>query len=170
MQRRRLGQSGLVVSEICMGTMTFGSQCDEGTSHAICDHAFDAGIDFFDAAEVYPVPPQAETVGLTEQIFGRWLKGKPRDAVLVATKVTGPAHGWFAAPVRHQHCALDRRQIRAACEASLQRLGTDLHRSLPDPLARPRHALRGNPRRTAGTPAKRARSATWAAATKPAGA
>jgi aryl-alcohol dehydrogenase-like predicted oxidoreductase len=108
-----------------MGTMTFGSQCDEATSHAICDVAFEAGIDFYDAAEIYPVPPQRETIGVTEEIFGRWLKTKPRDAVLVATKVTGPAHGWFAAPVREQHCALDRHQVRTACEQSLRRLGTD---------------------------------------------
>jgi aryl-alcohol dehydrogenase-like predicted oxidoreductase len=108
-----------------MGTMTFGSQCDEPLSHAICDRAFDAGIDFFDAAEIYPVPPKKETVGVTEEIVGRWLKTKSRDAVLIATKVTGPAHGWFAAPVRDQHCALDRHQIRIACEASLRRLGTD---------------------------------------------
>lgn len=125
MQRRRLGQSALVVSEICMGTMTFGSQCDQRLSHAIMDHAYDAGIDFFDAAEVYPVPPNAETVGDTEIIVGRWLKTKPRDSVIVATKVTGPAHGWFAAPVRNEHCALDRHQIIKACDASLRRLSTD---------------------------------------------
>ena len=125
MRKRRLGQSGLVVSEICMGTMTFGSQCDEHVSHAICDRAFDAGIDFFDAAEVYPVPPKKETVGVTEEMLGRWVKSKNRDAVIIASKVTGPAHGWFAAPVREQHCALDRLQIRRACEASLKRLGTD---------------------------------------------
>lgn len=125
MQRRRLGSSGLVVSDICMGTMTFGSQCDEATSHAICDQAWDAGIDFFDAAEIYPVPPDTETFGRTEQIFGRWLKTKPRDAVVVATKVTGPGHGWFKPPVRHGKTALDRRQIMQACEDSLQRLQTD---------------------------------------------
>lgn len=125
MQRRRLGQSALVVSEICMGTMTFGSQCDQRVSHAILDCAFDAGIDFLDAAELYPVPPDAETVGDSEIFVGRWLKTKPRDAILVATKVTGPAHGWFAAPVRQQHCALDRHQIIHACDASLRRLGTD---------------------------------------------
>lgn len=125
MQRRRLGNSGLVVTDICMGTMTFGSQCDEPTSHAICDSAWDAGIDFFDAAEIYPVPPQPETFGLTEEIFGRWLKTKPREAVVVATKVTGPGHGWFRPPVRHGHTALDRRQIVTACEDSLRRLGTD---------------------------------------------
>ena len=125
MQRRRLGSSGLAVSEICMGTMTFGSQCDEPTSHAICERAWDAGVDFFDAAEIYPVPPSAETFGKTEEIFGRWLKTKPREAVIVATKVTGPAHGWFCPPVRHQHTALDRRQILHACDESLRRLGTD---------------------------------------------
>jgi len=125
MQRRRLGNSGVVVTDICMGTMTFGSQCDETTSHAICDHAFDAGIDFFDTAEVYPVPPTAETVGRTEEIVGRWMKSKPRETVIVASKVTGPAHGWFRAPVRHGRCAFDRRQVFQACEDSLRRLQTD---------------------------------------------
>ena len=125
MGRRRLGQSGLVVSDVCMGTMTFGSQCDEPTSHRICDVAFEAGIDFFDAAEVYPVPPKRETVGVTEEIVGRWMKTKPRDSVIIATKVTGPAHGWFTAPVRNDHCTLDRHQIRKACEGSLKLLGTD---------------------------------------------
>lgn len=125
MQRRRLGGSGVVVSDICMGTMTFGTQCDEPTSHAICDRAWEAGIDFFDAAELYPVPPSAELYGVTEEILGRWLKTKPRDAVIVATKVTGPGHGWFTPPVRHGKTALDRHQIFAACDASLRRLRTD---------------------------------------------
>ncbi len=125
MKRNRLGSSGVVVSDICMGTMTFGSQCDEATSQAICDRAWEAGVDFFDTAEVYPVPPKRETVGLTEEFFGRWLKNKPREAVIVATKVTGPAHGWFCPPVRHGHTALDRRQIIAACDDSLRRLQTD---------------------------------------------
>lgn len=125
MRRNRLGRSGVVVTDICMGTMTFGSQCDEATSHSICDHAWDAGIDFFDAAEVYPVPPKEETFGVTEEIFGRWLKTKPRDGVIVATKVTGPAHGWFCPPVRQSHTALDRRHIVRACEDSLKRLRTD---------------------------------------------
>ena len=125
MERRRLGASGVVVSDICMGTMTFGGQCDEATSHAICDRAWDAGIDFFDAAEIYPVPPSAERLGRTEEIVGRWLKTKPREAAIIATKVTGPGHGWFTPPVRYGKTALDRRQIVAACEASLQRLDTD---------------------------------------------
>ncbi len=125
MQRRRLGTSGLVVTEICMGTMTFGSQCDESQSWAILDRAWEAGIDFFDAAEIYPVPPAEETVGETERILGRWMKDKPRDALVIATKVTGPGHGWFTPPVRHGRTALDRRQIIRACDESLQRLDTD---------------------------------------------
>ncbi len=105
-----------------MGTMTFGSQCDEKTSHAILDRAWDAGIDFYDAAEMYPVPPQAETFGRTEEILGRWLKGKPRDQTIVATKITGPGHGWFSPPVRGGRTALDAHQIRLAVDASLRRL------------------------------------------------
>ena len=125
MEQRRLGASGLSVSAICMGTMTFGSQCDESLSHRLGDRAFDSGIDFFDLAEIYPVPPRAETVGLTEEIFGRWLKSKPRESVIVATKVTGPGHGWFRPPVRHGKTSIDRRQIEAACHESLRRLDTD---------------------------------------------
>lgn len=108
-----------------MGTMTFGSQCDETLSHQICDVAWENGIDFFDAAEIYPVPPSEETCGRTEEIFGRWMKTKPREAVFVGTKVTGPGHGWFTPPLRHGKTALDRRQIVDACENSLRRLGTD---------------------------------------------
>lgn len=125
MQQRRLGRSGIVVSDICMGTMTFGLPCDEPLSHRICDTAFEAGIDFFDAAEIYPVPPSAERAGLTEEIFGRWLKTKPRESVIVATKVTGPGHGWFTPPIRHGKTTLDRTQIVKACDDSLRRLDTD---------------------------------------------
>lgn len=125
MNRRRLGMSPLTVSDICMGTMTFGTQCDEKQSFEIMDRAFDAGIDFFDAAEMYPVPPSAELFGVTEEIVGRWLRTKPRESVIIATKITGPAHGWFVPPVRHGHSALDRVQIVRAVEASLRRLQTD---------------------------------------------
>ncbi|MEM7146422.1 MAG: aldo/keto reductase [Verrucomicrobiota bacterium] len=125
MNNRRLGKSGIVVSEICMGTMTFGEQADEKTGHQIMDHAFDQGVNFFDVAEIYPVPPSAEKYGVTEEIVGRWLKTKPRDAVIVATKVTGPGHGWFTPPVRHGLTALDRHQIIRAVEGSLKRLQTD---------------------------------------------
>lgn len=108
-----------------MGTMTFGQQCDETLSHQICDVAYDAGIDFFDAAELYPVPPDAKLCGVTEEIVGRWIKTKPRETVIVATKVTGPGHGWFKPPIRHGKTALDRKQIVQACEDSLRRLDTD---------------------------------------------
>lgn len=114
-----------MVSEICMGTMTFGSETDELMAHRILDRAYDKGVDFFDAAEMYPVPPKAETFGVTEEIVGRWLEGKPRDSVLIATKITGPGHGWFTPPVRYGRTALDRRSIRRALEGSLRRLRTD---------------------------------------------
>jgi aryl-alcohol dehydrogenase-like predicted oxidoreductase len=89
MEYRRLGSSGLTVSDLCMGTMTFGLACDEPLSFQIMDRAFDAGIDFYDTAEVYPVPPRADLVGVTEEIVGRWMRTKSRDAVTIATKVTG---------------------------------------------------------------------------------
>jgi len=125
MQRRRLGKSALVVTDICMGTMTFGEQADEKMSFRIMDRAYDRGVDFYDAAEMYPVPPTKEKFGITEEIVGRWLKTKPRDSVIIATKITGPGHGWFRPPVRHGMTALDRHQIRNAVEASLRRLQTD---------------------------------------------
>ncbi|MEQ9408777.1 MAG: aldo/keto reductase [Fuerstiella sp.] len=125
MERRRLGSSGVTVTDICMGTMTFGCQCDERLSFEIMDRAYDAGIDFYDAAEIYPVPPSADTYGVTEEIVGRWLKTKPRESVIIATKVTGPGHGWFVPPVRHGRTTLDRFQIIRAVEGSLQRLQTD---------------------------------------------
>ncbi len=108
-----------------MGTMTFGLQADETEAFRMMDRALDAGINFFDTAEIYPVPPSAKRFGLTEEIVGRWLKTKPREAVILATKVTGPGHGWFTPPVRHGMTALDRHHIVRAVEASLQRLQTD---------------------------------------------
>ncbi|TGK12531.1 aldo/keto reductase [Leptospira fletcheri] len=115
----------MVVSEICMGTMTFGSSCDEKEAIRILDRAFDADIDFYDTAEVYPVPPEAKYVHETEKIFGKWLKTKKRESVIIATKVCGPGHGWFSPPVREGKTALDRRSIKTAIEGSLTRLGTD---------------------------------------------
>jgi aryl-alcohol dehydrogenase-like predicted oxidoreductase len=125
MEKRRLGTSGVVVSEICMGTMTFGTQADKAESFRILDRAYEAGINFYDTAEVYPVPPTAELAGLTEEWFGEWMATKPRESVIVATKIAGAAHGWFVPPVRHGTAALDRRHIRVAIEGSLRRLKTD---------------------------------------------
>lgn len=125
MERRRLGQSGISVTDICVGTMTFGTQCDVKVSTDIMNRAYEAGIDFFDAAEMYPVPPTAERFGRTEEIVGGWLGTKPRDQIIVATKITGPGHGWFSPPVRGGRTALDPLQVNRAVEASLRRLNTD---------------------------------------------
>ncbi|EEB77442.1 oxidoreductase, aldo/keto reductase family [marine gamma proteobacterium HTCC2148] len=125
MQKNRLGKSSIVVSDICMGTMTFGNQADEKTSFRIMDMAYDAGVDFYDTAEMYPVPPDAKYAGLTEEIVGRWMKTKNRDALIIATKVAGPSHGWIEAPLRSGMTGLDRHHITRAVEGSLRRLDTD---------------------------------------------
>jgi len=125
MKERRLGRSALSVSEICLGTMTFGSMADERESLAILDRAFDAGVSFLDVAEIYPVPPDTRWAGASEEIVGRWLRGKPRDAIFVATKVAGPGGGWFQTPVRGGHTGLDRHSVERALDASLTKLGTD---------------------------------------------
>lgn len=125
MKYRRLGRTGLTVSEICLGTMTFGSMADEAASIAILDKALDSGVDFYDTAEIYPVPPMDDWAGRTEEIVGRWLSGKKRDSLVIASKVAGPSGGWFKTPVRHGKGTLDRHHIERAVEASLKRLGTD---------------------------------------------
>src|SRR5438477_10057034 len=85
MKIRRMGRTGLKVSEICLGTMTFGHQCDERTSFAILDKAAEHGVTFLDTADVYPVPPAPETAGRTEEIGGKWLQGR-RERFVLATK------------------------------------------------------------------------------------
>jgi len=125
LKQRALGRTGISVSEICLGTMTFGSMADEATSLRCLDQAFDAGVDFIDVAEVYPVPPDPSYAGASEQICGKWLADRPRDSVVVATKIAGPGGGWFRGPVRSGRTALDRHHIERAVEGSLRRLGTD---------------------------------------------
>ena len=125
MKQRTLGRTGLRVSEIGLGTMTFGTMADEAESLRILDRCFDAGVNFLDAAEIYPIPPRREYAGRTEEICGKWLRERPRDSVIVATKVAGPLGGWFLAPIRHGTTALDRHHIERAVEGSLKRLGTD---------------------------------------------
>lgn len=118
MKIKRLGRTGLKVSEVCLGTMTFGFQCDEGTSFKILDAAADSGITFIDTADVYPVPVSLETAGKTEEIVGRWLRGK-RDDFVLATKCRmqmGPGPN---------DTGLSRKHVLAAIDASLKRLGTD---------------------------------------------
>lgn len=125
MQYRYIGRSGLRVSPLCLGTMTFGSQCSKKTAFEIMDRAYDHGINFFDTAEVYPVPPMAETFGITEEIVGEWLQTKPRDSLILATKVAGSASGLFVPPVRHGLTAIDAHHISRGIEGSLRRLKTD---------------------------------------------
>ena len=126
MKTRRLGKSGLVVSEICLGTMTFGSFADEKESHAILDRADAAGVDFLDVAEIYPVPPDEKWAGRSEQIVGSWLEKRGRrETLFIATKIAGPSGGWFRAAVRGGRTALDRHNVARAVDASLERLGTD---------------------------------------------
>lgn len=138
MEYRYIGRTGLRVSPICLGTMTFGSQCDEKAAFAIMDKAYDFGVNFFDTAELYPVPPSSELCGLTEEMVGRWLKTKPRESLILATKVAGAASGWFVPPIRHRFTACDRFHIERAIEGSLKRLGTDYidlyQMHWPDPI------------------------------------
>jgi aryl-alcohol dehydrogenase-like predicted oxidoreductase len=113
-----MGRTGLKVSEICLGTMTFGRQCDEAQSFAIMDTAFEAGVDFFDTADVYPVGGGLETVGRTEEIVGKWLKGR-REKIVLATKC------WGAMGRGANERGLSRKHICTAVEQSLRRLQTD---------------------------------------------
>ena len=87
---RAMGRTGLQVPALCLGTMTFGYQCDEATSFAIMDRAFESGITFFDTANVYPLGGTLETVGRTEEIIGRWMRDRgARDRIVLATKCGG---------------------------------------------------------------------------------
>jgi 1-deoxyxylulose-5-phosphate synthase len=118
MQHIKFGRTGLRVSRLCLGTMTFGLQCDEAQSHAILNKASEGGIDFLDTADVYPLGGGRATVGRTEEIVGGWLKGK-RQNYVVATKCfgqTGPKP-WDQ--------GMSRKHILDAIDASLKRLGTD---------------------------------------------
>jgi len=123
MKYRQLGSSDLKVSSLCLGTMTFGQQNTEAEAHEQLDAALAAGVNFIDTAEMYAVPPRAETYGATERIVGSWLRRQRRDQVIVATKVAGPARRleW----IRGGPAALDEKNIREAIEGSLQRLQTD---------------------------------------------
>lgn len=118
MKTKRMGRTGLKVSEICLGTMTFGRQCDETLSFAIMDAAVEGGVDFFDTADVYPVGGGLESVGRTEEIVGKWLKGK-RDKIVLATKC------WGAMSRNPNDQGLSRKHVFTAIENSLHRLQTD---------------------------------------------
>ncbi len=120
MKTTRMGGAGLKVSEICLGTMTFGNQADPATSFAIMDAADEGGVTFFDTADVYPLGGDLSSVGRTEEIVGDWLRQRgARGRIVLATKCRG-AMG----PAPNDE-GLSRKHIIAACEASLKRLGTD---------------------------------------------
>lgn len=123
MKYRQLGNSELRVSEICLGTMTFGQQNTVEEAHQQLDYALDQGINFIDAAEMYPVPPRAETQGRTEEYIGQWLVNQPRERIIIATKIAGPSRrlDW----IRGGPTAIDRSNIEQAVNDSLKRLRTD---------------------------------------------
>ena len=118
MEHVRFGNTGLKVSKLCLGTMTFGLQCDEATSVAILDRAAQGGMTFIDTADVYPLGSPLELVGRTEEIVGRWLRGK-REQFILATKC-----GFDMGPLDWQRGA-SRKHVLHAVDASLKRLGTD---------------------------------------------
>ena len=126
MKQVQLGSSNLNVTPICLGTMTFGEQVDQGLAHSIIDRAVERGINFLDAAEMYSVPARAETFGATETILGHWFAKSPsaRSKIVLATKVAGPSRGmpW----IRNGSPDLTAADIEAACNDSLKRLQTDV--------------------------------------------
>ncbi|MCC7304998.1 MAG: aldo/keto reductase [Alphaproteobacteria bacterium] len=122
MQYRPLGRTGINVSLICLGTMTWGRQNTEQDGHQQMDYALAQGVNFFDTAEMYAVPPTAQTYGKTEEIIGTWFRArKNRDKIILASKVAGPGLSW----VRGGNYKLDRKNILAAVDDSLNRLQTD---------------------------------------------
>jgi len=119
MEYRRLGRTGLKVSELCLGTMTFGWGADEKTSHAIMDRAFDAGLNFLDTADIYSSWAENNDGGVSETWIGNWLKKKDRRQAIIATKVRGKM---WEGPNGE---GLSRHHIMHAVEDSLRRLQTD---------------------------------------------
>lgn len=125
MQKRRLGRSDLEVTVVGLGTMTWGQQNTEIEAHAQLDLAIDHGVNLVDVAEMYPVPPMAQTAGRTETYVGSWLaRTKRRDEIVLATKITGPSRGFSW--IRDGGTRFTWQHLVAACEGSLQRLQTDV--------------------------------------------
>ncbi|WP_122901919.1 NADP(H)-dependent aldo-keto reductase [Acinetobacter sp. B51(2017)] len=119
-----LAQSGILVPEICLGTMTFGEQNNQAEAFAQLDYALERGVYFWDTAEMYPVPPKAETQGATETIIGNYFKQNGgRDKVFLASKIAGPAQG--GSHIRNGQTRFNKAEIQAALDGNLQRLQTD---------------------------------------------
>ena len=125
LEKRKLARTGIDVSSICLGTMTWGQQNTEAEGHAQLDRAIDRGINFIDTAEMYSIPPRAETQGSTERIIGNWLAARGgRERIVLATKVSGRSSSDWLRPDR-KGARLDEDNIRYAVEQSLRRLQTD---------------------------------------------
>ncbi|MGB7816578.1 MAG: aldo/keto reductase, partial [Methylotenera sp.] len=123
MQYRQLGNSDLKVSSVCLGTMTYGDQNTQAEAHEQLDYALAQDINFIDTAEMYPVPPKAETFTRTETIIGHWLKNQARDKIILGSKVAGRNRGLNY--IRGGDDSLTRNNIRSAVHDSLKRLQTD---------------------------------------------
>ena len=125
MQYRKLGTTGIDVSTLCLGTMTWGEQNTQAEAFDQLDYALSMGVNFIDSAELYSIPPQASTYGRTEEIIGSWLrKTGNRDRVILASKIAGPGSGWVD-HIRHGRTRYNRDHLQAALEGSLRRLQTD---------------------------------------------
>jgi aryl-alcohol dehydrogenase-like predicted oxidoreductase len=125
MQYRKLGRTDIDVSVIGLGTMTFGEQNSQKEAHQQIDYALDQGVNFIDTAELYAIPPRAETYGKTEEFIGSWLKKSGRrDEIVLASKVVGPSTDWLP-HIRNGEARLDRHNITKAIDGSLKRLKTD---------------------------------------------
>ena len=122
MNFRKLGNTELKVSTICLGTMTWGEQNSQEDAFKQMDYALDKNVNFWDTAEIYSVPPRKETFGSTEKIIGEWfLKSKKRNKVILASKISGPGLSW----IRGGENQFDKKNINLAVEGSLKRLNTD---------------------------------------------
>jgi aryl-alcohol dehydrogenase-like predicted oxidoreductase len=125
MQYRKLGDSKVDVSVICLGTMTWGEQNTQEQAFAQMDYALDHGVNFFDTAELYSIPPRAETYGSTETIIGRWLQQRRcRERIVLASKIAGPGEGWVD-HIREGRTRFNSATISEALDNSLERLQTD---------------------------------------------
>jgi len=125
MQYRKLGNTNIDVSAICLGTMTWGQQNTLEQAFEQMDYALEQGVNFFDTAELYAIPPKAETYGRTEQIIGEWLQARgARDQIVLASKMAGPGADWIP-HIRSGTSRFDRNDISMALNASLKRLQTD---------------------------------------------
>ena len=126
MERRNLGRTDIKVSTVCLGTMTWGEQNTEAEAHEQLDYALDRGINFIDAAEMYPVPARAETQGRTEEYIGNWIAArKNREDFILASKVTGRSGMTWTRDGNVSQTRHTRAQIDEAVEKSLRRLKTD---------------------------------------------